>query len=290
MVHKITNSIKVLIIITFVCFLGTNPCFAFDSRAVKLYNEGMDLNFIEKNADAIVCFEQAVKIDPTFTEAYRALAATYEKTGDTKSAVRTYEILFGKTMPDYELAYKIALYYKESGDKDKAVFYLKKIPPENALYKKARELAASMDMTLDVDKNIRVSTFGTGSKKVINSEKILIEKFMGPAGIAKDGSGNIYVADYSDNSIVQINNRGEKRVLFKGKPINGPLGLAIDIFNNIYVANYNSDEILKISLKNNSIKVLYRNINKPYYLMVDSCGYLYVTEQGKNTLSKLKVF
>lgn len=284
--------IKIFILSFLIYFCATNPLLAFDKRAVKIYNEGMDLNYLEKYDEAINCFKEALEIDPTFLEAYNALAASYENIGSDNEALKTYEILFSKTSNDYDLAYKIGLMYSEIFNKEKTAYYLKKIPPENKNYGDARDLARCLGINIDINPNIKpkISNFENNKLPKDNSGKSLVKKFAGPAGIAKDNEGNIYVADFSDNSIIQINTHGEKRVLFKGSPLDRPLGLAIDIFNNIYVANYNSNEILKISLENNTIKVLFKNVSKPYYLMVDSLGYLYVTEQGTNALSKFKVF
>ena len=43
-----------------------------------------------KDAEAIAAFEQAVKIDPTFTEAWNHLALLYEKTGQEKKALEAF--------------------------------------------------------------------------------------------------------------------------------------------------------------------------------------------------------
>jgi hypothetical protein len=292
--HK---QLKIFIISVFIClgcFFTANSAFSFEIEAVKAYNEGMDLNYQERYDEAISCFKEALEIDPTFLDAYRNLAATYEQVSNDKKAIETYEILYAKNLRDYEIAYKLALLYSESYNKEKTAFYLRNIPPENSRYKDAKILANSLGIKLNLitvsptgNKNYKSKTTG---KSANIYGKSVIKGFEGPAGIAKDSRGNLYVANFSDNSIVQVNSRGNKRVLFKDKPLNGPLGLAVDIFDNIYVANYLSNEILKISLRNNTIKVLYKNLHRPYYLMVDSSGYLYVTEQGTDSLSKFKVF
>lgn len=293
--HRYCQNLKVICTFLFVfgLLLNTNHAFSFDKKAVNLYNEGMDLIFSGNTSGAIELFKESIETDPSFTESYKALADAYERAEDKQKAAETYESLLEKTPSDYESVYKTALFYHEMNNKEKTSYYLKKIPPEHSRYKDAKSLASSMEITLGFK-----PLSGNGLQKAIGEEtvttrnnhgKVIAENFTGPAGVAKDSKGNIYVADYTDNSIIQITRTGEKRVIFKGKPLNGPLGLAVDIFDNIYVANYNSDEILKISLKYNIGKVLFKNVKKPYYLTVDTEGNLFVTEQGSGALTKFKL-
>jgi len=294
---KLSKQLKIFIICVFLCFgcfLLAKSAFSYEVEAVKAYNEGIDLNYQERYDEAIFCFEEALETDPTFLDAYRNLAATYEQIGNDKKAVKIYEILYAKNPADYEIVYKLAFLYGNFYNKEKAAFYLKKIPPESAKYKEALVLAKSLGIQINIisipASAKKPQTIRTKVKSTVKPVKSKISGFDGPAGIAKDSKGNLYVANFSDNSIIQINSQGVKRVLFKDKPLNGPLGLAVDIFDNIYVANYASNQILKISLKNNTINILYKNLNRPYALLVDSSGYLYVTEQGSDSLSKFKVF
>lgn len=283
------NFLKLLFCSLAICFITGNSAYSYEVSAVKAYNQGMDLNYQGKYEEAITCFKHALELDPTFLEVYSVLGATYEQTGDNAKAIESYKSLLAKNPKDYETAYKIALKYSEDDlNKDKTAYYLKKIPSESSRYKDAKVLAESLGIKLDlIPVQHAVNKTPVQPKKEV---KTVIAGFIGPAGVAKDSKGNLYVANYGDNSIVQISRLGAKRVLFKGAPLKGPLGLAIDLFDNIYVANYAADEILKISLKTNSVNVLYKNVSRPYYIILDSSGYLYVTEQGSNSLAKFKVF
>lgn len=85
--------------------------------------------------------------------------------------------------------------------------------------------------------------------------------FYGPAGVAMDSSGNLYVADYFNNDIREITSAGVVS-LFAGSSTqvagnaNGtgsaatftnPAGVAVDSSGNIYVADENNNEIRKIT-------------------------------------------
>jgi serine/threonine-protein kinase len=69
--------------------------------------------------------------------------------------------------------------------------------------------------------------------------------FNGPAGIAIDVAGNIYVADYSNNLIRKITPAGAVTSI-SNAALNRPYGVAVDAAGNIYVANYGNSTIQKI--------------------------------------------
>ena len=57
-------------------------------RVADAYSRGNFCMQAGNDADAIAAFEQTVKLDPTFTEAWQNLAALYEKRGDEKNKQR----------------------------------------------------------------------------------------------------------------------------------------------------------------------------------------------------------
>jgi Tfp pilus assembly protein PilF len=60
------------------------------SRVADAYSRGNFCMQAGNDADAITAFEETVKIDPTFTEAWQNLAALYEKQGNEKKAIEAY--------------------------------------------------------------------------------------------------------------------------------------------------------------------------------------------------------
>jgi tetratricopeptide (TPR) repeat protein len=60
-------------------------------RVADAYSRGNFCLQAGNDADAIAAFEETVKLDPTFTEAWQNLAALYEKRGDEKKAIEAYK-------------------------------------------------------------------------------------------------------------------------------------------------------------------------------------------------------
>jgi tetratricopeptide (TPR) repeat protein len=59
-------------------------------RVAEAYSRGEFCLEAGKDEEAIAAFEEAVKIDPAFTEAWQQLAMLYEKKGDSKKALNAF--------------------------------------------------------------------------------------------------------------------------------------------------------------------------------------------------------
>jgi trimeric autotransporter adhesin len=81
-----------------------------------------------------------------------------------------------------------------------------------------------------------------------------------PTGLAVDSSGNLYIADFTNNRIREVSNGTITTVAGDGLSgysgdggpatsamLNGPIGVAIDSNNNIYIADQNNNAIREVS-------------------------------------------
>ena len=68
----------------------------------------------------------------------------------------------------------------------------------------------------------------------------------GPAGLAFDSSGNLYVANHSNDTISKVTPSGSVST-FASVGLSGPDGLAFDASGNLYVANYSNDTVSKMT-------------------------------------------
>ena len=60
------------------------------ARVADAYSRGEFCMSTGKDDEAITAFQEAVRIDPTFTEAWQQLATLYEKKGDNKKAIEAF--------------------------------------------------------------------------------------------------------------------------------------------------------------------------------------------------------
>ena len=139
-------------------------------------------------------------------------------------------------------------------------------------------------------------------------------RFNNPAGVAVDGSGTVYVADYNNQTIRQITSGGVVTTLagtagsFSYADGTGaaarfynPSGVAVDGSGNLFVADYTNQVIRKISsggvvttLAGTSGSASSADgtgaaarFNYPTGVAVDGSGNVYVADNGNHTVRKI---
>jgi sugar lactone lactonase YvrE len=139
-------------------------------------------------------------------------------------------------------------------------------------------------------------------------------RFDGPAGVAVDAQGNLYLADVNNHMIRKIRPDGEVGV-FAGRPgiagsvdgpahearFNGPHGVAVDEAGNVYVADTDNSTIRKIA-SNGTVSTLAgrrgesgsqdgvgngATFSFPQDLAVDRHGNIYVADVNAHTIRRI---
>ena len=136
-----------------------------------------------------------------------------------------------------------------------------------------------------------------------------------PAGLAVDASGNLYIADFTNNRVREVSNgiittvagNGLSGYSGDGGPatsamLNGPVGVAIDSNHNLDIADQNNNAIRQVS--NGNITTIAGNglpgmsgdggpatqamVGSPAGVAVDSTGNIYIaTGSGSSTVRKV---
>jgi streptogramin lyase len=156
-----------------------------------------------------------------------------------------------------------------------------------------------------------VSTFaGNGKEGAVNGTDST--SFRSPFGVAVDGSGNLYVADYGNNLIRMINKAGVVSTL-AGTGATGadngagtiatfnlPESVAVDAAGNVYVAD-NANNLIRKITPAGVVSTLAgtgmagsangtgtaASFNSPFGVAVDGSGNVYVADAGNNMIRKI---
>jgi len=105
-----------------------------------------------------------------------------------------------------------------------------------------------------------------------------------PYGVAVDSSGNIYIADTSNNAIKKIDTSGNVATLVDSG-LSSPSGVAVDSSGNIYIADTYNHTIKKRDTSGD-VTTLVSGLNFPYGVAVDNSGNIYIADVGNNAIKK----
>ena len=106
-----------------------------------------------------------------------------------------------------------------------------------------------------------------------------------PSGLAFDNNGNLYVANFQNNTILEFTNSGgtlsTNATVFANTGLDAPYGLAFDTAGNLYAANYLNGTIEKFAytagmLSHSGTTVISSGVQNPTGLAFDRSGNLYV--------------
>ena len=137
--------------------------------------------------------------------------------------------------------------------------------------------------------------------------------FNSPLGVAVDGSGNVYVADYGNDEIRKITPAGVVSTLAGKAGVAGnadgldtaarfnlPESLVVDVNGNIFVADNGNNEVRKVTAAG-LVSTIAGNgstgkvngmgtgasFNSPFGIAVDGAGNLYVADSGNNLIREI---
>ena len=275
---------KLFILLAILILAASNVnALEINTEAMLQYNQGIDAYKIGQYDQAIDLFRSAIRLDPNYIDAYYNLGSVLEYLQQYDEALAVFKQIIVRKPDDYDSVYKAAWLSYKLGEAQKAKTYLSIIPPTCARAQDAKDLATQLNITIAQEQPMKLPS----PKSAVSQTSGLYQDIKAPTGIASDSDGNVYVAEFTNNSIVKITPDGKKMLYIKDAKISGPIGIVYDRSQNLYIANYNKDNVLKVSSLG-EVSVLISNVKKPYYLYIDG-NVLFVSCQGSDSVLRYKL-
>ena len=159
--------------------------------------------------------------------------------------------------------------------------------------------AMSHTVTVPLSGPVTYTAFFT----VVSGDNYLLERawppqFDGPAGMAADAAGHVYVTDSVSNSLKKIDaTSGVLLALWGGSgggvgQFNSPSGVALDGDGNLYVADTGNNRVQKFTADGEFLLAFGSSgsnggeFSGPLGIAVDGGGMVYVTDNGNNRIQK----
>ncbi len=161
-----------------------------------------------------------------------------------------------------------------------------------ALLFAASPFAGAVDLllvTLSDNTIVKYDTTGNVGAAIQATQTTFVSSNLNiPQGLAFDSLGNLYAANFGNNTISKFNSSGGYVTNFGAEDLNAPTGLAFDISGNLYAACYGDNTITKFNSSGGYLSQIMGNLtslNSPQGLAYAS-GNLYAANYGDNTISK----
>jgi sugar lactone lactonase YvrE len=108
-----------------------------------------------------------------------------------------------------------------------------------------------------------------------------------PVGVVTDGNGNIFIADYLNNDVVEVpwTGSGYGPQTTVGTGLNGPSGVAVDGNGNLFIADFNDNRVIEVPWTGSGYGTqsdVATGFNGPAGVAVDGYGNLFVVDYYNN--------
>ena len=253
-------------------------------RAMQAYRSG-------QLPEATRLFEQVVQQNPGFANAWYNLGSLQYRQKHYDKSRAAFERVLSINGQDHQARYNLALALEKLGRTQDARTILTQIPSSHAAYGSAqKKLAVLPKPTVATKKPITRKAAASATVSGPRKAAAFARQLSGPTGMALGPSGEVYVANYSKNSIVKVTPEGRQANFVEGGGLHGPIGLVRDPrTGDLFVANYLKDNILRVTPQGKT-SIVAKDLQKPYNLLLDSLSNtLYVSEQGTNQVSRIQL-
>jgi DNA-binding beta-propeller fold protein YncE len=111
-----------------------------------------------------------------------------------------------------------------------------------------------------------------------------------PYGVAVDGAGNVYIADYGTSAIEKWTAANNTLTPLISSGLSAPVGVAVDGAGNVYIADTGHSAVKEWTVANSNVTTLVSSgLSGPFSVAVDGAGNVYIADTGHDTIKEWTV-
>jgi sugar lactone lactonase YvrE len=129
------------------------------------------------------------------------------------------------------------------------------------------------------------AAFQPGLGSLVNAGSPSGKGLTAPYGVAVDGAGDIFIADYSNSRVVEVNAAGVASLLITGSlTLSRPMGVAVDGAGDVYIADTYNNRVVEVTAAGvaSVISTGSLTINYPTEVAVDGAGDVYIADTANS--------
>ncbi|MFL6351961.1 MAG: choice-of-anchor D domain-containing protein [Bryobacteraceae bacterium] len=110
-----------------------------------------------------------------------------------------------------------------------------------------------------------------------------------PTGVAVDGAGNVFIADYGNSRVVKVPAGGGAQITV-GSGLSLPAGVAVDAAENVFIADFNHNRVVKVPAGCTSADcqiTVVSGLSLPAGVAVDAAGDVFIADTSNSRVLKL---
>ncbi len=166
---------------------------------------------------------------------------------------------------------------------------ISQVTPDGVVHPFATGLQTPLGLTFDSGGNIIVADYGLLRLSTVTSAGVVssFASTNSPFSVALATSGNLFVANRDNNTVVQVTPTGT--VLPFASGFNNPNDLAFDSSGNLFVSNFANSTISMVTPGGivSTFVSSSPDVNAPVGLAFDLSGNLYIANQGLNSIARV---
>jgi sugar lactone lactonase YvrE len=107
-----------------------------------------------------------------------------------------------------------------------------------------------------------------------------------PNGVAVDGAGDIFIADTGNNRVVKVRARSGEQTTV-ADGLYLPQGVAVDGAGNLFIADYSNNRVVKVAAGSGARTLVGIGLKLPYGVAVDAAGNVFIADYDNDRVVKV---